>query len=68
MKQKDNICLLCTFLTADGMCNRLVHTGGFGINDRVARDYKKGNSCEYFKEGSSSHNIKMGHTCNSSLS
>lgn len=68
MTQKENVCLSCTFRTANGMCNRLVCVGGFGMSDRVGSDYKKGNVCAYFKKGNSSHRTELKHTCNRSFS
>lgn len=47
---KVNICTKCKY-AIDGWCNRLVVSGGFGMNDRLGRDYKRNNQCPYFSEG-----------------
>lgn len=43
-----DICETCTYCKSWG-CNRLVVPGGFGRNDRVARDYMKNGKCSYYK-------------------
>lgn len=44
-------CKGCRF-SKGSWCNRLVVSGGFGMNDRVASDYlKRGEECEYREEG-----------------
>lgn len=44
-----NVCKDCKFLAFFG-CNRLVVSGGFGMSDRVASDYMKGEHCAYFEQ------------------
>lgn len=43
----DKICMKCRF-NKGRWCNRLVVSGGFGMNDRTADDFLKNNQCHYF--------------------
>lgn len=48
--ENKNLCKTCT-RCLNGRCNYLVIQGGFGRNDRVARDFIKNGKCDYYKEG-----------------
>ena len=57
-------CKTCIFLLDGWKCNRLVVDGGFGNNDRVASDYIKDNTCNYYKQGQGQKDYSTG-SCNS---
>lgn len=49
-----SLCRCCRFCLNSGKCNRLVVAGGFGNNDKVAKDLMKDGKCDYFEEGTPS--------------
>lgn len=53
-------CKTCIYELDGWKCNRLVVNGGFGNNDRVARDYMKDNKCDYYKQGQGGHSLSTG--------
>ena len=63
----NKICSKCSYhFWNTGKCNRLVVNGGFGNNDKVAKDYMKDPSkCDYFLEGEPKKDWNTGQFWNS---